>query len=130
MIYPEVQAIIDGLDAKTLAGIARYAGTAWAETKTLTIEVFDFSGGEQWTVEQFQTMVNRLVAGIPPEHMATAQVHLEGGYDETTSLKMTYCRPQTWQEVVAEANDTIGMFTLSRNQELARAKATLAAYGE
>lgn len=83
---------------ETVEAIRRYAGRQVFERKNLTIEVFSEYGATEWTLPDFLSDVNEAVAKIPEALRASATVDLEGGYDESTSLKISFDRQETDKE--------------------------------
>ena len=86
------------IDAATLALIRGYYGRLAFERRSITIEVFNEYGETDWTLEEFLGAITAAVAKVPEALRATATVALEGDYEETTSLKISFERPETDQE--------------------------------
>lgn len=104
------------IDPDIREAIRRYAGRAAFERKILTIEVFNEDGGTEWTLPDFLADVNEAAAKIPEALRASASVDLEGGYEESTYLTISYERPETNGEYEARIRDLVAQLEREKKQ--------------
>lgn len=76
-----------------------YAGADFEKPKEVRIETFREYGSESWAADNFLALVIEAVGQIPPERRDSAIVELEGGYEESTKLVISYRGPETAEAV-------------------------------
>ena len=80
--------MLDGLDEETIRVAKSYAGGF--ERMAVTREVFNKYGADEWPLVEFVSIVEKVIADIPPGKHGEAQVALEGDYEESTRLVIFY----------------------------------------
>ena len=104
------------LDEETLAFIFAYCGRDPRQRKEVTREAFCEYGSEEWSLAEFQEIIAAAIESIPPERREAARVELEGGYDESTCLKISYADWQSDEEVAKDVASALRY----ANEKLAR----------
>ncbi len=74
-----------------------YAGQACLNPRSVEEVPFQEST-DTWPLPEFLKLLNEAVESIPETFRDRAEVELQGGYDESTWLKITYSRPETNNE--------------------------------
>lgn len=99
--------MVTDLDEDTLHRACSYFGRDPRVPREIVDEVLYEFGGETWSLDEFLVMINAAVAQIPPERRHTAKVELNGGYEESTSLKISFARTETPAEVATNVGRAI-----------------------
>lgn len=86
-------------DAETRKLMAAYAGHDFDKPRRVIAEAFSEWSSERWSLSDFRALVDKAVAEAGSS-LEEAEVLLVGdGYDEGVSLKITYPRMETDEEV-------------------------------
>jgi hypothetical protein len=86
-------------DGRSIA--ERYAGVDFDKPKTVWHETFCEYGTTEWSVSEFREQIASAIDIIPKKYLASARVDLDGGYDESTKLVISYEAPES-DETVAD----------------------------
>lgn len=89
-------------------------------SRTVTVTTFSEYATEEWPAQEFLRLVQQAVYAIPPEFQGGATASLEGGYEETTKLTISYERPETAEEAAKREADGLRY----RLEQEARERAT------
>lgn len=92
-----------------------YSGHDPFVPQSVTREVLSAYPYESWTLAEFR----RLLDSVPAEFQDTATIELEGGWDESSSLKIRYADVQSAQEMQA----SVERFMEYREERAVREKA-------
>lgn len=87
------------IDEETLGIIISYCGGDPRIAREIEVVVFHEYGDESWTIPEFKAAIDHAINEIPEQHRAEAVVSLEGGYEESARLKITYTRLQNQEEI-------------------------------
>lgn len=75
------------------------------EPKLLTIEVLKEYAEERWTLSEFMVLLADAAAEIPEQYREMAVVDLEGSYEETGAIIISYQRMETAEEVAKRVSE-------------------------
>ena len=106
-------------DDDTLRLVRGYFGGDPRVPRDVTREVFHEYAEEEWTLPEFMALIEDAVAKIPEDKRAEAKVVLEGSYDETSFLKITYCDTETAAEVAERVKRALAYADSVRGKERA-----------
>lgn len=105
------------IDAALHARMVRYCGGDPREPRTVTETVISESG--DWSLKDFLEMVTTAAAKIPEELLASAEVSVSGGYDDDSTIEITYKRQNTPEEVSARIKGALEYAMREAAQEMA-----------
>jgi hypothetical protein len=118
---------MDDLDEADLAHARAYTGGF--ERRKVTRTVFSEYGEESWALEDFLADIEEAVAEIPGDKRAVATVELEGGYDESTRLKISYPDVESDDELRERIERAVAYARNRKAEERAEFERLKAKYG-
>lgn len=92
------------VDRETEALAMQYAGRDFRSRRKVIEEPVAEYFDEEWALPAFLAMITD---AVPAEHRDKAIVRLEGGYDGGFSLKVSYFRDETDEEVASRVRDAL-----------------------
>ena len=102
-------------DEETLRRARGYGGGF--EPRGMKREVFCEYGETEWTLVDFLRDIQEAVAKVPEHLRDVARVDLEGGYEESTKLSITYPDVESDEEVTARVTRAIQYALSSKAEE-------------
>lgn len=81
-----------------------YAGHDFDKPKQISIDTLYEYGAESWTLTDFTALIEEAIEKIPVDKCAEAVVELEGGYEESTYLRISYQGMESPETVAARVN--------------------------
>ena len=105
-----------------------YAGPDFDKPKECRVETLcEYSG--EWSVADFTYLISQAVAKIPADKRESAKVELEGGYEESTTLRVSYYGLESEAQVAARVRRCEDYVAQSRKSERVTYERLKAKYG-